>query len=615
MIQPQWKPEFESRLRRQADDLKWLFCEIYHNDLSAYDDLIAMLYRQWQARPEDLKTLDRQREDEPRWYRDRGLVGMRLDVAAFAGTLKGLQGKLDYLAECGVSFLYLMPLLETAGEPGRSAVSDYGKVQPALGAMKDLARLAQKCHQKGMSLGLDFVLNHTSDRHEWARRAKAGEKEYQDRYFFYDSWELPNAYEQTMPQELPLAAPGNFTWCQEAGKAVMTTFYPDQWDLNYMNPVVFREMAEAMLHLCNQGIDIIRLDAVPFIWKALGTSCRNLRQVHTLVRMLRMVSEIVCPAVLLLGDATADYFQGMAYFGTAEKPECHLMDQAATMAAVWHTVATRDARLLGHHVERLFSLPREFTFLQYLRSQDDVDWQLDFGYLGQFGTQENSHKRYLNDYLSGKWPGSTARGELSNDDPRLNSARLCGRTASLCGLEAARASGDTAALARAVRLDILLHALLFTLSGVPVLCSGDEIGQENDPDYRLDPARKEDRRNLHRGKMDWKKAALRADLNTPEGQLFSAVSRLQALRSQYSAFDCDARSCVLNPGNDHILAIGRSGRGEQILALFNFSSDAQIAWIKDLSLYTDLFTGATIDAGAVTVQGYGFRWLLHKEDA
>ncbi len=443
-----------------------------------------------------------------------------------------------------------------------------------------------------------------------APRPRRG-KEYQDRYFFYDGWDIPNAYEQTVPQVFPTTAPGNFTWCEEARKVVMTTFYPYQWDLNYANPVVFNEMTDCMLNLCNHGVDIIRLDAVPYIWKALGTSCRNLPQVHTLSRMMRMVCEIVCPGTLLLGEVVMEPSKVVPYFGTVEKPECHLLYNVTTMASIWHTVATRDVRLLAHQLRQVFALPKEYTFLNYLRCHDDIGWGLDYDFLRGFGWEAVPHKRYLNDYLTGKWPGSPARGELYNDDPRLGDARLCGTTASLCGIESARESGDKDAMDRAIRLDEMLHAFMFTLSGIPVLYSGDEIAQENDNGYHDDPLRKEDSRYLHRGRLDWKKAALRKRKATPEGRVFAAIGRMEAIRAEHAVFDTGADIWLLDTGNDSILGVGRYNRGEQVLALFNFGDREQTAWLRDEKIYTDLFSGEESDAGAVKIPAGGFRWLLH----
>ena len=613
-MKSQWQSEFATRFRHHEDELKWLYCELYHNDMKAYEYFVDMLYRDWEARPEKLKMIDRVREERPNWYKSRDLVGMLMYVNAFAGTLNGVRKKLDYIADCGVNYLHLMPLLESpkGRSDGGYAVSDFRRVQPELGTMEDLAELADDCHERGIAVCLDYVMNHTSEDHEWARRARAGDKEYQNRYFFYDDWTIPNAFEQTVPQVFPTTAPGNFTWCEEAGKVVMTTFYPYQWDLNYANPIVFNDMTDSMLNLCNHGVDIIRLDAVPYIWKALGTSCRNLKQVHTLVRMMRMVCEIVCPGTLLLGEVVMEPSKVVPYFGTLDKPECHLLYNVTTMATIWHTVATRDVRLLEHQMQQVFSLPKEYTFLNYLRCHDDIGWGLDYGFLRRLGQEAVPHKRYLNDYLTGKWPGSTARGELYNDDPRLGDARLCGTTASLCGIETARQSGDRQAMEKALRLDKMLHAFMFTLSGVPVLYSGDEIAQENDNSYPDDPLKREDSRYLHRGDMNWKKAALRKCETTVEGKIFSAVTGMEKLRAEHPVFDTEADTWLLDTGSDRVLGIGRYYRGEQLLALFNFDSEEQTAWLKDPKTYTDLADGTESDAGAVRVPAGSYRWLLHQ---
>ena len=608
------KKDYAVRFRKHENELKWLYCDLYHNDMKAYDYFTEMLYRMWEERPEKLKMMDLAREECPDWYKGHDLVGMLMYVKAFAGTLQGVKAKLDYVAESGVNYLHLMPLLESpeGRSDGGYAVSDFRRVQPELGTMEDLADLANACHERGIAVCLDFVMNHTSEDHEWARRARKGEEEYQHRYFFYDDWTIPNAYEQTVPQVFPTTAPGNFTWCEEARKVVMTTFYPYQWDLNYANPTVFNDMTENMLYLCNHGIDIIRLDAVPYIWKALGTTCRNLKQVHTLVRMMRIVCEIVCPGTLLLGEVVMEPSKVVPYFGTVEKPECHLLYNVTTMATIWHTVATRDVRLLVHQLWQVFSLPKEYTFLNYLRCHDDIGWGLDYSFLGQFSQLEIPHKRFLNDYLTGKWPDSPARGELYNDDPRLGDARLCGTTASLCGIEAARESGDSLAMEEAIRLDIMLHAFMFTLSGVPVLYSGDEIAQENDRTYHDDPLKRDDSRWLHRGDMDWEKALLRTRDDRPEGRVFKAIRELETQRAEHAAFDTEADTWILDTGSNHILGIGRYYRKEQILALFNFSAEDATAWLRDEKEYTDLMDGSVSDAGAVKVPAGGFRWLCHK---
>ena len=603
---------FQNRFRRHEQELKQLFQTLYPGDERAYQHCIAMLRRMYDARSESLKALDAERERNSGWYKGHDLVGMLMYVKAFAGTLQGVREKLDYIEECGVNYLHLMPLLESpeGRSDGGYAVSDFRKVQPELGTMADLAALAEDCHGRGISVCLDFVMNHTSEDHPWARRACAGERAYQERYFMFDDWEIPIRYEKTVPQVFPTTAPGNFTWNQEARKVVMTTFYPYQWDLNYANPAVFNDMTENMLYLCNQGVDIIRLDAVPYIWKELGTSCRNLPQVHSLVRLMRLACEIVCPGTLLLGEVVMEPSKVVPYFGTVDKPECHLLYNVTTMASTWHTVATKDVRLLRHQLGQVFALPKEYGFLNYLRCHDDIGWGLDYGFLGWFGMGEVPHKKFLNDYLTGKWRGSPARGELYNDDPRLGDARLCGTTASLCGVETARKEGNGAMLDWALRLDLMLHAYMFTLSGIPVLYSGDEIGQENDYGYHDDPLKAADSRYLHRGDMNWKAAELRHDPETPEGRLFAGIRQLESLRASHRVFDGAADVWIVNTGNDGVLGIGRYHQGEKLVALFNFAETEKRIWVDEMGAFSDLLTGEKADKFAVELLPGAFKWLI-----
>ena len=612
IVREEWDATFTKRLSRFFDEMKWLYGELYHGDENAFEYFLDMLFRNYSERKDALRQLDESRDALPAWYKDGSLVGMLMYTQCFAKNLKGVQKHLDYIRECGVNYLHLMPLLQSpeGRSDGGYAVSDFRSVEPSLGTMEDLENLADACHGRGMSLCLEFVMNHTSEDHEWARKARAGEKEYQDRYYFFDSWTIPNEFEKTVPQVFPTTAPGNFSWCPEVGKVVMTTFYPYQWDLNYWNPMVFNDMTDNMLYLCNRGVDVIRLDAVPYIWKQLGTSCRNLRQVHTMVRIMRMASEIVCPGTLLLGEVVMEPSKVVPYFGSVEKPECQILYNVTTMATTWHTVATKDVRLLRHQLDTVFALPKEYTFLNYLRCHDDIGWGLDYGFLRRFGVDEVAHKRFLNDYFRGLLFDSDARGELYNDDPRLGDARLCGTTASLCGIEAALYEKDDVKLEKALRLDIMLHAFLFTQSGIPVLYSGDEIAQENDYTYHDDPLKREDSRYLHRGSMDWKKARKRTGKTSVQGRLFRALKALEKLRMEHPVFRDEADVWTVETWNDHVLGIGRYYQGEKLIALFNFSDTDETAWVNEPEDYMDLITGQDRPAKGVGIPARGFAWLL-----
>lgn len=598
---------FSRRMAARYEELKTLYCGLYHNDMAAFDYFCGMLERSFNSRKASLHVLDAKRLDDPDWFRSNKLMGMMLYVNAFAGNLNGVRRKLPYLEECGVNYLHLMPLL--ASPKGRSdggyAVADFRSVQPELGTMEDLESLADDCREKDISLCLDFVMNHTSEDHAWAKAAREGDEVARSRYFFYDNWDEPNRYEQTVPQVFPTTAPGNFTWLEDCGKVVMTTFYPYQWDLNYTNPMVFNDMTENMLYLANRGINVIRLDAVPYIWKELGTSCRNLPQVHTLVRLMRLACEIVCPSVLLLGEVVMEPAKVLPYFGSPESPECHMLYNVTTMATTWHTLATRDVRLLRHQLDQISALPTDCLFQNYLRCHDDIGWGLDYPWLRKFGMEEVSHKKYLNDWFTGKWPGSRSRGELYNDDPRLGDARLCGTTASLCGLESAQTPEETE---MALACDVMLHAWMLTQSGIPVLYSGDEIGQLNDNDYHLDKEKCADSRYLHRGDFDWEKEKLRRDPATCQGRLFAALRKLETIRASERVFRADAKISSFDTGSDFVLGVCRELDGERLLGLFNFC-EKPVEISLEGGRYRNLFQENDIPENSIQLSPYDFAWL------
>ncbi len=605
---------FRKRFEENIDELRWLYMELYHNDERAFKYFCDMLERAYHERSETLKNWDKKRTEKPGWYHDNERYGMLMYVENFDKTIQGVRDHLDYINEVGVNYLHLMPLL--ASPEGRSdggyAVSDFKTVEPKYGSIEDLAMLSEECHNEDISICLDFVMNHTSEDHEWARRARKGDIECQKRYFFYDNWDIPDQFEKTVPQVFPQTAPGNFTWCEEAQKVVMTTFYPYQWDLNYANPVVFNDMTENLLYLCNKGVDIVRLDATPYIWKELGTNCRNLPQVHSLVRMMRIASEIVAPGTLLLGEIVMEPKEVVPYFGTPEKPECHLLYNVTTMASTWHTVATADVRLLRHQLGTIFALPKEYVFLNYLRCHDDIGWGLDYKFLQNFGFNEVAHKKYLNDYFRGYVYGSNARGELYNDDPRLGDARLCGTTASLSGIEAAEYEKNQEKLKRGIALDIMLHAFLLTQSGIPVLYSGDEIGMLNDYTYHDNPLRASDSRYLHRGYLNWDEVKRRKTKGTRQNQIFTAIDKLRKLRFANEVFHSEADTWIVDTSNDHVLGIGRYYNGQKLIAFFNFSKDPQKIYTAEREEYKNMLTRTKTYIERYELGGYEFAWLVKK---
>ena len=602
---------YRKRFDRHFEELRWLYMELYGNS-SMFAELCDNMKRFYMERNTNLRASDASREKRPDWYKQNDMMGMMFYIDNFAGNMKGVQEKLDYVEQCGVNYIHLMPFLDTpeGRSDGGYAVSDFRKVQEKLGTMEDLEHLTAACHEKDINVCMDFVMNHTSEDHEWAKRARQGDGEYMSRYFFFDNWDIPAKYEQTVPQVFPTTAPGNFTWLPDAGHFVMTSFYPYQWDLNYRNPRVFNEMMYNFLFLANKGIDIVRIDAVPYIWKELGTTCRNLQQVHTIVRMMRMIGEIVCPGILLLGEVVMEPEKVVPYFGTVEKPECHMLYNVTTMATTWHTVATRDVSLLKKLLDIVDSLPKDYVFLNYLRCHDDIGWGLDYATLEQEGMMERSHKQYLNDYFQGYAGNSTSRGELYNADPVTGDARFCGTTASMCGIEKAGFEQDPAAMDLAIRKDLMLHAYMFMQSGIPVLYSGDEIAQVNDYTYKDDPNKVADSRYIHRGVMHWDLAEKRNDPSTVEGKMFLGLQKLEQIRKEEKAFVSYADTWTVETWEKGVLCIGRFYDGEKIYGLFNFSEYDKTAWINgNDGLYVDLISGQKMKACGVNIPAFGYYYL------
>ena len=602
---------FQERLKKHHDELRWLYMELYGND-SMFAELCDHMRQFWLERDRKLKRRDQDREKDKNWYRQNDMLGMMLYIDNFAGNIKGVEARLDYIEKCNVNYIHLMPFLDTieGRSDGGYAVADFRKVQEKLGSMEDLESLTAACHEKGINVCMDFVMNHTSEGHEWAIRARRGEGEYMSRYFLFDYGELPARYEQSVPQVFPTTAPGNFTWLEDAGHYVMTTFYPYQWDLNYRNPRVFNEMMYNFLYLTNRGMDIIRIDAVPYIWKELNTSCRNLPQVHTIVRMMRIIGEIVCPSVLLLGEVVMEPEKVVPYFGTVEKPECHMLYNVTTMATTWHTAATRDVRLLKKQLDIVSALPKDYVFLNYLRCHDDIGWGLDYGTLLEEGIGERSHKQYLNDYFQGYAGASNSRGELYNADPVTGDARFCGTTASMCGIEKAGFEQDEQAMEKAIRMDLMLHAYMFMQSGIPVLYSGDEIGQVNDYTYKEDPHKAADSRYLHRGAMNWKAAENIERPDTVEGRLFRGLDQLERIRRREKAFVAHADTWTIDTWDPAVLCIGRYYEGEKLIGLFNFSEYDKTAWINETDgEYVELISGSKMKAAGVNIPAYGYYFM------
>lgn len=605
--------EFEYRSRLYYDELKWLYMELYGNK-AMLDDLMETARRFYEERKPRLKRLDRKREQSPAWYGNSSMVGMMVYADQFAHDLAGVQEHLDHLKQLKVRYLHLMPLLKMPKDhnDGGYAVSDFRQVDERIGTMEQLSQLADLCQKNHISVCLDFVINHTSNEHEWALRAKNGEKEYQDRYLCFDDYSIPAEYEKTTPQVFPNTNPGNFIYDEQMGKYVMSTFHGYQWDLNYRNPAVFNEMAANLLFLANVGIDVFRIDAVPYIWKQLGTTSRNLPQVHSIMRMLRMLCKMVCPAVAFKGEVVMAPHEVAPYFGSVGKTECDILYNVTTMACVWNSLATRDVTLLKWQMDAMDALPREYTFVNYVRCHDDIGWGLDENAVRSLGLDPLEHKKFLYRFYAGDDPGSFARGRLYNYDPVSQDARSCGTCASLCGVEKAFWEDDPREMELALRRHVLIHAYIASLGGIPVIYSGDEIAQLNDYSYEQDPKKSDDARFLHRGEFRWQDAALIHKSGSREGRVYAALRDLIRVRAEHKVFDADAWEHTWETFDKSVLAFERRKGTERFVGIYNFCEEKKDIPLGFNEAFTELFSGRRVSGMGLTLEPYEYLWLLRN---
>ena len=343
--------------------------------------LVETLALRYMERTPALRKSDLAREVHYNWFLNQKWVAMALYCDRFANNLQGLREKLTYFQELGVNMLHVMPILDCPPEnnDGGYAVRDFRKIDARYGTLQDVEELAATLKNREILLVLDVVVNHTSDEHEWATRARQGEKKYQDYYYVFDNRETPDAFEEGMPEIFPATAPGNFTWDETMGKWVMTVFNNYQWDLNYRNPAVLIEMLDIILFWANKGADILRLDAVAFLWKKIGSTCQNEREAHLLLRLMKDCCQVTAPGVLFIAEAIVAPGEIAKYFGedAIYSKECEIAYNASLMALLWDAVATKNANLLNLGVKNLPNKLDRATWLNYVRCHDDIGLGLD----------------------------------------------------------------------------------------------------------------------------------------------------------------------------------------------------------------------------------------------
>ena len=609
---------FIKRLNRNFPCLFSILLQLYGDQFDFFyhlEDLLACLAQSWIDRPEALKKLDTTRESDPQWFQSHELLGGVCYVDLFAGDLGGIREKIPYLKELGLTYLHLMPLFRVPeGEnDGGYAVSSYREVNPTLGTIEQLADLARELRREGISLVLDLVFNHTSDEHEWARQALSGDGIYQDYYRIFPDRSMPDAYEAHLREIFPgerrtMERTAAFTYRPEIDRWVWTTFHSYQWDLNYANPEVFNRMAGEMLFLANTGVEVLRLDAVAFIWKEMGTNCENLPEAHLLIQAYNCIARIAAPALLFKSEAIVHPDEVVKYI---DPGECQLSYNPLLMALLWNSLATRRVDLLNQALRERFKIDAHCSWVNYVRVHDDIGWTFSDEDAARMGIKGDNHRRFLNSFYTGRFEGSFARGLPFQENPITGDARISGTCASLAGLEKALREETEKEVELAIRRILLIHAVILTIGGIPLIYLGDEIGTLNDYRYREDPAKARDSRWVHRPFTDWEKTSLRSNPQSIEGRIYQGLCRLIALRKQNSIFSVGELE-VIDTGNDHVLGFARLQGSRRALVFANFSEEEQVLQANLLRLYgmgytyTDLLRGETLSQQDLYLSALGF---------
>lgn len=563
-----------------------------------YGALMTSLGTLYAARPAALQALDAERAARPDWFLSQQMLGYCSYVNNFGGTLAGVREQIPYLQELGVRYLHLLPFLRArAGEnDGGFAVTSFDEVEPALGNNADLEALTTALRDAGISLCSDFILNHVADDHVWAQAAQAGDTAARAMFHIFPDRAMPDQYEATLGQVFPQVAPGNFSHVASAGGWVWTTFYPYQWDLNYANPAVFAEMAQALLRLANRGVEVFRLDSTAFLWKRVGTNSMNQPEAHQLLQALRAIVDIVAPGVLLKAEAIVPTRELPAYLGSASAAECHIAYHSSLMAAGWVGLAEQNTEVLRAVIANTPELPPAATWLSYVRCHDDIGWNV---LRAEAGADSAARLARVARFFSGA-EGSYARGAaFQSSDPNAAHGSN-GMAAALTGLQSAQTEPEREL---AMRRMLLLHGLALSFGALPVLYMGDELAMENDESYLQRPQHAMDSRWLQRPRFDRQRWVQRHDSATPAGRMYQGLTALVKARQTRAALAAHAPRTLLADAPSGVLALAR---GDSFRALMNFSAEVQSYPLA--GRWTDCISGAILD-GTITLAPYALHWL------
>ncbi len=608
-------PALLDRYDRWAQDL-WDGLEVVYNANTLLPQIIDVIVKIHKSRSKELKQRDQERILRPDWFQDPNAIGYVCYTDLFAGDLQGIRKRINYLKGLGVTYLHLMPLLNP--RPGNSdggyAVMDYKSVRSDLGTMNDLAELATDLHDAGISLTLDLVLNHVAKEHEWAQKARNGEEKYQNYFYVFPDRKIPDEYEKSLPEIFPTFAPGNFTYYQDLQKWVWTTFNEFQWDVNWSNPNLFLEYVDIIGYLANQGTDCVRLDAIAFIWKRLGTNCQNQPEVHAITQALRAISKIVTPSLIYKAEAIVGPQDVVHYLGQGSHAGkvSDLAYHNSLMVQIWSALAARDSRLLNTALSRFAPVPTTSAWATYLRCHDDIGWAIDDADAAAAGINGGGHRNFCAEFYANEFEGSFARGVHFQSNPLTGDRRTSGSAASLIGIQRALENNDAADLSTAINRLICAYAIVFGFGGIPLLYMGDELGMLNDESYKLDPAKSDDNRWIHRPKMNWDLATDAANGVGIAGRVYKAIGNLITARKNLASLHASVTAETDTRNDGAILLIRRKHAAGLLTEIYNLTEKTQYLDTYEVAFgdRTEAISGRKMHfTGKVAVPPYAAWWI------
>ena len=500
--------------------------------------------------------------------------------------LQCLRQFLDTHVHEHIRIVHLLPFFPWTSDDGFS-VSDYRSVNPEVGHWEDVTALS---HNR--RLCFDAVVNHVSQSSRYVQGYLQRDPAYENFVISLD----PNTdtHAVTRPRNLPLL----HEFERRGGERVWlwTTFSRDQVDLNVAQPDVLLEIIDVLLFYAQRGASLIRLDAIPFLWKTLGTSCVHLPQTHEIVKLFREVFNAVAPHVILLTETNVPHDENMSYFGRDGDEAQMIYNFSLAPLIVW-SLLRADARYLTQWAEQVKRVGAHATYLNITATHDGIGLRPTEGILS------DDERQILVDSVK-------ARGgqvsEKRNPDGSTSPYEL-----NISYFDAINAPGDSLPLAQQVERFMVSQTIALSFIGIPGIYIHSLLGTRND----LEGAQRTGRaRSINRATLQID--ALDATLATPESlpaQVLHEYKRRLGIRAGLAAFHPDAEQTILSLG-DHVFALERHApkQGQCILALHNVSDQTiQVPLAAHAQAYDALNRDAPLDAqGNIMLAPYQCRWLV-----